>query len=167
MKTLLLLRHAKSSWKQPSAGDHERKLKKRGRKDAGKAGQLLTAEGLLPDLILSSTARRCRQTVEQVIHHSDYRGEARMIGELYEADGAKIREIVSKMPDNVSRVAIVAHNPGMEEFLEGIVGEHTPLPTAALAVVELPINAWSDLNAETRGNVTRAWQPQGEKSGGH
>ena len=56
MKTLLLLRHAKSSWKQPSAGDHERKLKKRGRKDAGKAGQLLTAEGLLPDLILSSTA---------------------------------------------------------------------------------------------------------------
>ena len=87
-----------------------------------------------------------------------------MIGELYEADGAKIREIVSKMPDNVSRVAIVAHNPGMEEFLEGIVGEHTPLPTAALAVVELPINAWSDLNAETRGNVTAHGSPRAKRA---
>jgi phosphohistidine phosphatase len=166
MKTLLLLRHAKSSWKQPSAGDHERKLKKRGQKDAGKAGELLAADGLLPDLILSSTARRCRQTVEQIIHHSDYRGEARLTGELYEADGAKLREIVSKMPDNVSRVALIAHNPGMEEFLESVLGEHTPLATSALAVVELPINAWSDLSTETRGNLTRAWQPHADKGGG-
>src|SRR5438445_11592435 len=123
MKTLLLLRHAKSSWKDSNSEDHERRLKKRGRKEARKIGRFLTTEHLMPDTIVSSSARRCRQTAEHVIHFSDYRGEARITGELYEADAAKLREFVSKLNDQVGRVILIGHNPGLEEFLEAVVGE--------------------------------------------
>src|SRR5438132_112202 len=146
MKTLLILRHAKSSWKDSSADDHERRLKKRGRKEARKIGRLLTAENLMPDTIVSSSARRCRQTAEHVMHHSDYRGEARITPELYEADTARLREFVSKLSDHTTRAILIGHNPGLEEFLESLVGDHTPVTTCALAQVDLPINTWADLS---------------------
>jgi phosphohistidine phosphatase len=160
MKTLLLLRHAKSSWKDTSIEDHERRLKKRGRKEARKIGRLLAAENLMPDLIVSSVARRCRQTAEQVIRESDYRGEVRFTPELYEADAAKLREAVCKLSDQVARVIVIGHNPGVEEFLEPLVGAHTPLSTGALAHVELPIESWADLSSETRGNLIKVWEPR-------
>jgi phosphohistidine phosphatase len=160
MKTLFLLRHAKSSWKDTSIEDHERRLKKRGRKEARRIGRLLAAENLMPDLIVSSVARRCRQTAEQVIHHSDYRGEVRFTPELYEADASRLREAVSKLSDQVARVIVIGHNPGLEEFLEPLVGEHTPLGTGALAHVELPVESWADLSSETRGNLIKTWEPR-------
>jgi len=160
MKTLLLLRHAKSSWKDSSAQDHERKLKKRGKKEARKIGRLLAAENLMPDLIVSSVARRCRQTAEQVIHHSDYRGEARFMPEVYEADAAQLREVASKLNEGAARVVLIGHNPGLEEFLEALAGQHTPLETGALAQVELPIDAWADLSGEIRGNLVKLWDPR-------
>ena len=67
MKELLILRHAKSSWKDPSLDDHDRPLNKRGKKASKRMGQLLADEGIVPDLILSSTARRARRSVRQVL----------------------------------------------------------------------------------------------------
>src|SRR5262249_39964071 len=103
MKTLLLLRHAKSSWKDSNIDDHERRLKKRGRKEARKIGGLIAAENLMPETIVSSSARRCRQTVDQVVHHSDYRGEIRMTRELYDADAASLRAFIGKLSDLAAR----------------------------------------------------------------
>ena len=160
MKTLLLLRHAKSSWKDSEVDDHERSLNKRGKKDAPKMGRLLREEDLLPDLIVSSSAKRCRKTTEHVIHASGYRGETRFCGELYEADAARLRDFLSGLDGETARVLLIAHNPGMEELLEPLVGEYTPLTTAALAKLELPIDAWSELNAETRGTLAKVWQPR-------
>ena len=160
MKTLLLLRHAKSSWKNSDIDDHERPLNKRGKKDAPKIGRLLHDENLLPDLIVASSAKRCRKTAEHVIHTSGYRGETRICGELYEADGAKLREILSKLGEHVSRVIVIAHNPGLEELLEPLAGVYTPLTTAGLAHIELPIESWADLAGDTRGNVHNIWQPR-------
>ena len=74
MKLLLILRHAKSSWKDPDLDDHDRPLNKRGRRDAPRMGRLLRKEDLLPDLILSSTAVRARMTAEMVADASRYRG---------------------------------------------------------------------------------------------
>src|SRR5262245_24157895 len=110
MKTLLLLRHAKSSWKDSDIDDHERPLNKRGKKDAPKMGRLLGDEALLPELIVSSSAKRCRKTVEQVIQHSGYRGETRICGELYEADAARLRSFLARLENHPSRVLLVAHN---------------------------------------------------------
>jgi phosphohistidine phosphatase len=160
MKTLLVLRHAKSSWNDPNIDDHERRLKKRGRKEARKMGRLIAAENLLPDCIASSSARRCRQTADHVIHHSDYRGEIRMTPELYDADAARLREFVGKLSDQAARVMLVGHNPGLEEFLESLIGQHTPLTTGALAQVELAVDRWADLNSDTRGTLIKVWEPK-------
>ena len=160
MKTLLLLRHAKSSWKDASSEDHERRLKRRGKKEARKIGGLVIAEKLTPDLIVASSARRCRQTAEHVIHFSDYRGETRITGELYEADVPRLREFVSKLSNQVGRVILIGHNPALEEFLKSLIGEHTPLSTGALAHVELPIDNWADLSSDTRGSLIKVWEPR-------
>jgi phosphohistidine phosphatase len=160
MKTLLLLRHAKSSWKDSDVDDHDRPLNKRGKKDAPRMGRLLREEDVLPDLIMASSARRCRKTAEHVIQHSGYRGETRITGELYEADASKLRAILAALPEGVQRVLLLGHNPGMEELLESFAGVYTPLTTAALAQLELPIDSWSELTSQTRAELARLWQPR-------
>ena len=160
MKTLLLLRHAKSSWKDDNLDDHDRPLNKRGKREAPRMGQLLKDENLLPDLIVCSSARRCRKTAEHVIQNSGYRGETRITSELYEAGAVPLRQILARMPDAQQSVLLIAHNPGMEELLESLIGVYTPLTTAALAQVELPIRHWRDLSDNTRGRLVNLWQPR-------
>jgi len=75
MKTLLILRHAKSSWKNPGLADHNRPLNKRGKRDAPRVGRLLRDKNLTPDLILSSTAKRALDTAEAAAESSGYEGE--------------------------------------------------------------------------------------------
>jgi len=160
MKTLLLLRHAKSSWKDSDLDDHDRPLNKRGKNDAPKMGRLLREEEMLPDLVIASSAKRCRKTAEHVIHSSGYRGETRIHGELYEAGAEKLRQFLANLDDSIGCVLLIAHNPGMEEFLEPLAGAYTPLSTAALAHVELPIDSWRDLTADSRGALIKLWQPR-------
>jgi phosphohistidine phosphatase len=160
MKTLLLLRHAKSSWKDSDLDDHERPLNKRGKKDAPRMGQLLKDEGLVPDLILASSAKRCRKTADHVIHTSGYRGETRITGDLYEANATRLRQALAGLPDGVSRVLLIAHNPGLEELLEPLAGAYTPLSTSALAQIDLSIERWGEFTSETPGKVVQVWQPQ-------
>jgi phosphohistidine phosphatase len=160
MKTLLLLRHAKSSWKNAGLDDHDRPLNKRGKRDAPRMGQLLVEEELLPELMVTSTARRARKTAEHVIHASGYRGETRMTSELYDATGRQLRQFVEALPDGMSRVLLIGHNPGLEELLEGLIGQYAPLSTAALAHVELPGDTWRDLAADSPARLIKVWQPQ-------
>jgi phosphohistidine phosphatase len=160
MKTLLLMRHAKSSWKDSDQDDHDRTLNKRGKRDAPRMGQLLADEQLLPDLVLASSAKRCRKTAEHVIHESGYRGETRFTAELYEADADKLGEVLKSVPEGVRRLLVIAHNPGLEVFTEQLTGEYTPLTTAALAHVELPIDRWSELTEVRAGKLVKLWQPR-------
>lgn len=160
MKTLLLLRHAKSSWKDSEIDDHERPLNKRGKKDAPRMGRLLKEDDLLPDFVVASSAKRCRKTADHVIHTSGYRGETRITGDLYESGAIQLRALLAALDDRTNRVLIIAHNPGLEELLESLSGVYTPLTTAALAQIELPIDRWSDLTAETRGQLVKLWQPR-------
>ena len=158
MKTLLLLRHAKSSWKDGDLDDHDRPLNKRGKRDAPRMGQLLRDEGLLPDLIVASSARRARKTAEHVIQASGYRGETRITGDLYEAGADKLRQVVAGLPDSCNRALLVGHNPGLEELLGSLLGSYTPLTTAALAHLDLPIAAWSEI-ASAKATLQHLWQP--------
>jgi phosphohistidine phosphatase len=160
MKTLLILRHAKSSWKDSDLDDYERPLNKRGKKDAPKMGRLLRDQELLPDFIVASSARRCRKTAEHIIQHSGFRGETRFCAELYETNAEALREFLTTLDNGLSRVLLIAHNPGLEELLETLAGEYMPLSTSALVHVELPIDSWSALRNDTRGNVLNIWQPR-------
>jgi phosphohistidine phosphatase len=159
MKTLLLLRHAKSSHKDADVDDHERPLNKRGKKDAPKMGRLLKNEGLMPDLIVASTAKRCRKTAEHVIAASGYRGETRFCGEIYEAHASALIEFLAGLESEAKRVLFIGHNPGMEELLESFIGMYTPLSTAALAQVELDVDEWGGIRKEPKAKLVKIWQP--------
>lgn len=160
MKTLLLLRHAKSSWKDSELEDHERPLNKRGKRDAPRMGQLLRDEHLLPDLIISSSAKRTRRTAELVVEASGYRGETRLVRDCYEASASQLLACVQSFPESAGRVLLVGHNPGLEELLEQFTGEYRPLSTAALAWLEIPTENWSEINQETRAELKHLWQPR-------
>lgn len=160
MKTLLLLRHAKSSWKDSDLDDHDRPLNQRGKRDAPRMGQLLRAEKLAPSFILTSSAKRCRKTAEHVIHECGYRGETRITGELYEAGVPQLCDLIAAVPAHCERLLVIGHNPSLEELLEQLTGSYTPLTTAALAQVELPLEAWREFGPATRGTLQQVWQPR-------
>jgi phosphohistidine phosphatase len=160
MKTLLILRHAKSSWKDDSLPDHDRPLNKRGLKDAPRMGQLLRQEDLLPDLILCSTAQRARRTAEIVAEESGYEGELRLSRDLYAFDAQAYLEVLAGLADEYERVMLVGHNPAMEELLEALTGAFERLPTAALARISLPIEHWSELEDGPEGELIDVWRPK-------
>lgn len=160
MKTLLLLRHAKSSWKYPDLADHDRPLNKRGKQTAPRIGQLLKDENLLPDLILSSTAARAQTTARKVAKASGYAGDIRATRELYESGPETYLALLQAMADDHTRVLVVGHNPDLEMLLEHLTDEAETLPTAALAQVELAITHWQELNEDTEGKLVRVWRPK-------
>ena len=161
MKTLLVLRHAKSSWSDSSLDDHERPLNARGRRDGPQMGKLLREMGLRPDLIISSDAVRARDTTEAVARAAAYDGPIRLEHRLYAASPADILGVLRATPDSqTGTVMIVGHTPGLEELVAQLTGEHQDLPTAALVQVALSIDRWRDLKGTTRGRLVGIWRPK-------
>lgn len=160
MKSLLILRHAKSSWKEVGLSDHDRPLNKRGRHDAPKMGRLIRQKGLAPQLIICSGAKRARETVERVIEACGCKGELRFSEELYAAGPEAYIKVLKELDDRYERVMVVGHNPGLEELLEVLTAEEHLLPTAALAQLALPIKKWRELDDSTEGDLIKLWAPR-------
>ena len=160
MKTLLLLRHAKSSWKHPELADHDRPLNKRGRRDAPRMGDLLNDMGLVPDLIVSSTAARARSTAEAVAERCANAGPLHLTHDLYHADPATGLEVVREYARDETSVMWVGHNPGLEWCLHLLTGRDDAMPTAALAHVQLDIAEWPDLDESAEGELAQLWLPR-------
>jgi phosphohistidine phosphatase len=159
MKTLLILRHAKSSWKEAELADHDRPLNKRGKRDAPRIGKLVRQEDLVPDLILSSTAKRAHKTSEAVAEESGYRGEVQLIPELYAAPPEAYLEAVKGLRDEYSRVMVVGHNRAWRSWSRPLPGNGEPADGAAQ--VALPSRRWQDLDDETEGETGEsvdAWE---------
>ncbi len=149
MKTLLILRHAKSSWKHPELSDHDRPLNKRGKHEAPLMGQLLKDKKLVPDLIISSTAVRAKDTALAIAEGVGYVKEIIFHSTLYAASPDAYIKAISNVADNdkdYSTILVIGHNPGLEELIEVLTGEMHELATCELAVIELPTKKWSDLN---------------------
>ncbi|HLE70613.1 MAG TPA: histidine phosphatase family protein [Vicinamibacteria bacterium] len=161
MKTLMLLRHAKSSWKDSDVVDHDRPLNKRGKKAAPQMGRLLSKEGLVPELILSSTAVRTRETAEAVAKASSYKGPIELLDTLYLAMAGKLlSEAQSHTPDSVGRLLLVGHNPGMEDLVEILSGKREAFPTAALAVFKVGIDGWKALELGVEAKLVKVYRPK-------
>jgi phosphohistidine phosphatase len=161
MKTLLVLRHAKSSWDDSRIDDHERPLNNRGRRDAPRMGDVLREHGLTPALIISSDAERARLTTEAVAEAARYAGEIRFDRKLYLASPTDIVAVLRTVAEtNADIVMIVGHNPGLEELVAKLTGEQQDFPTAALAQIALPIERWRDLKLSTRGTLSGLWRPK-------
>jgi phosphohistidine phosphatase len=161
VKTLLVLRHAKSSWDDPSLDDHERPLNARGERDAPRMGRIARKKRLDVELIVSSDALRARLTAEAVADAAGYHGQILLDPRLYHASAADILAILrSTVEHNVATVMIVGHNPGLEDLVARLTGEAEGLPTAALAQITLPIDRWPDLTTSTRGTLVGLWRPK-------
>ena len=159
MKNLLLMRHGKSSWKDTSLSDHERPLKKRGRKDTARIAKLLSKKDLVPQFILCSNAKRARQTAKILMDESDFGGDIEYLDSFYMAEPAIFYEKLRLLPD-VESVMIIGHNPGLETLLQLLDGNISSLPTAAVSIISLPVDSWEDIDEDTTGELIEFWRPR-------
>jgi len=160
MKTLLLMRHAKSSWKEKGIEDLERGLNKRGLKDASMMGTLLVEKELVPQRILCSSAIRGRRTAELVAEACHFIGEITYLNSFYLAEPDAYIEGLTSLPDNLERVMIIGHNPGLEGLLQIFSHQVESLPTAAIAHLVLSVKEWSEINRDTPGDLVDLWRPR-------
>jgi len=161
MKTLLVLRHAKSSRDDPALDDRDRPLAARGERDAPRMGRLVRDEQLSPDLVVCSDAVRARQTAEAMAEAAGYSGTILLEHRLYAAEAAVIFAVLRDVVEpDVDTVMIVGHNPGLEDLVSGLTDAREDLPTAALAQLALPIDRWSEIGPRTRGTLVRVWHPR-------
>lgn len=167
MKTLTLLRHAKSGWDDTVSRDFDRPLNPRGRKAARTIGFEMKARGLGFDLVLASPARRVIETLEEVaVSYGPL--DARYDERLYLASAATLLDMVRTAPDQVERLLLVGHNPGLEEIAlilssrdgTGLRGEvEIKYPTGTVAEIELPTERWAEVKERT-GKIVRFIRPR-------
>jgi phosphohistidine phosphatase len=160
MKTLLIMRHAKSSWKDKDLKDRKRPLSKRGKRNAPQMGELIKEKELIPQIILSSDAVRARQTVEMLTETSGFTGEVKYDDDLYMAEADEYLDSLRKVSDDFERVMIVGHNPGLESLLPLLTGRVESLPTAAIAHLTLPVDHWKELSKKTKAELVEIWKPK-------
>lgn len=167
MKTLTLLRHAKSGWDDPVSRDFDRPLNPRGRRAARTVGLEMKAQGLAFDLVLASPARRVIETVEEVAAGFGAI-EPKFDERLYLASASTLLEIVRAAPDESGRLLLVGHNNGLEDLAlslsrsdeAGLRGEiEVKYPTGTVAEIELPVERWTEVKTGI-GRITRFIRPR-------
>lgn len=154
MKTLGLLRHAKSDWDDMSTRDFDRGLNQRGRRGAALIGEHIRSGDRAWDIVLASPAERVKRTLETAALGLAPRWDQR----LYLSSAETMIEVVQELAGDADRVLIAAHNPGLQEMLLKLIAPakenalfdeaSIKFPTAAYAVIELDIDSWDDLGGE-------------------
>jgi phosphohistidine phosphatase len=161
MKTLLVLRHAKAAGDAPK-GDKDRALTKRGERDAALIAQQLSDIAARPDAVVTSDARRARQTAAIVAAAIGFAPPLTIEPALYAAGVDTLLQIVRELPDTAGCVLLVGHNPGFEQLSAALSGDGSPaahLPTAGLAPLEFDVARWSDVRPRT-GRLRGIYTPQ-------
>ena len=160
MKTLLILRHAKSSWDNPDLTDYDRPLNKRGKRDAPRMGKHLQEQELVPDRILTSSAKRARQTAKKAAEACNYSRKIKKVDSFYHAPLGVYLEKLQTLANKYHCVMVVGHNPTMEHLVRHLTEQIERMPTAALAQIELPLQNWQSLDIQTRGTLVNLWTPK-------
>lgn len=159
MKSVLILRHAKSSWRHQDVNDHDRPLDKRGKRDAPYMGELLQDKHLVPDFIISSTAKRARSTAKAVAKAAGYKEDITLNQSLYAAPPTAYIDVLRDLSNEYVRVLMVGHNPGLEQLVDMLTGEEHTMSTCSLVHVQLRINSWNEMNYKTKGKLIGIWKP--------
>ncbi|MBL8013592.1 MAG: histidine phosphatase family protein [Candidatus Omnitrophica bacterium] len=160
MKFLYILRHAKSSKNDPSLMDFDRPLNSRGLKTAPLMGRLAFERKWSFDVILSSPAIRAKQTAELFAREAHFHNKLKFVKSFYPGEPQTYLEVLAQQDDTYQSILVVGHNLALENLLEHLVRKHEPLPTAALAQVELPIRQWTDLSIESQGRLITILKPK-------
>ena len=161
MKTLYVLRHAKSSWDDPDLADFDRPLNTRGKTAASFMGDLMDRNDLVPDVILASPAVRAKTTAALVTAAAGFEAKVEHEERIYEASPQSLRQVAAAIDDSFGSAMLVGHNPGMEGFIRFLTGRLESMPTAALAVIDLDIENWDQIDAES-GRLRKLFRPKEE-----
>ena len=168
MRRLLLLRHAKSSWSEPGASDHERPLNRRGQEAAPRIGAYLARHTLMPDRVLCSTARRARETWELVAAEAPGAPPATFTDRLYDASSRALVDVFRNAEPDAKSLLVVGHNPGLQEVATQLIASgdledrerlREKLPTGGLVVIDFAIADWSKLHPRS-GRLERFVVPR-------
>ena len=148
MKTLYLVRHAKSSWDFPHLSDYNRPLNKRGKKNAPQMGQRLAARSIRPDILLSSPAKRAYSTAKSVAKEIKYPIEMIHTHEqIYHAGARDLLSVIQNVSDQHQTLMLVGHNPGFTDLANDLANESiSNIPTAGLVAIKFKVDSWSLVN---------------------
>lgn len=157
MKTVILMRHGKSSWKDKSLDDHDRPLNNRGRKAVPLMARWLAERDLQPEVVLCSSSRRTRETLDGMQAATPALPAPHISGRLYEAGPTALLEELKALPDSCGVVLVIGHQPGLGELLRLLAARvRTPelnrafekFPTAAVAILRAKLGGWAELGPE-------------------
>ena len=150
MKRLYLVRHAKSSWKNPDLADFDRPLNKRGKRDTPAMANRLKEQGVSPDLILSSPAKRALKTARVIARATGYpKKKIRTDRSIYSDGQSAILELLRSLDHAISEVMVFGHNPDLTVLAEDLSGYRVSnIPTCGIFCVDFDIDAWQDLTAD-------------------
>lgn len=161
MKQLTLIRHAKSSWKEPELTDFERPLNQRGQRDLPLMASRVRGFELIPDRLLYSSALRTRLTAQVLADTLRLPAAACIeVPEMYEACWETLLNLLQGQPDQLQHIMLVGHNPGLADLGNYLSGEHLPhFPTSAVQQLALSVLSWSEL-AENCATLQRFDYPK-------
>ncbi|RUA17853.1 MAG: hypothetical protein DSY55_01340 [Clostridia bacterium] len=145
MKTIVLMRHAKSDWGAQYESDFQRPLNTRGLRDAPVMAAFLARHKLLPAMVVTSPAQRARVTADYVVREDMFSGELIEDDRIYLASATMLLDVVHDLPEAIDSVMLVGHNPGMEDLISTLSGGVVRMPTAAIASLRLHTDAWADV----------------------
>lgn len=158
MRTLLVMRHAKSDWSSDYGSDHDRPLNDRGVRSARLMGKVLTAENLTPELVISSTAVRARTTAELANEAGGWNAEIIRDRVLYDGGVDAVVEVV-KGARNATRLMVVGHQPTWSMLVRSLTGRSAEMKTATVAAIEFDLDRWSDAMSSP-GTLVTVYQPR-------
>ena len=147
MKQLILVRHAKSSWDEPDLADIDRPLNKRGKTDAPEMGLRLKKQGIMPELMISSPAKRARSTAKKIAKQLQYPKENIKFAEgIYEATPDNLLMLVKNVQGNPGTLMLFGHNPGITEFANSLTGINIHnIPTCGIVSIQFDVDEWQQV----------------------
>ena len=157
---LILMRHAKSDWSDHSLSDHERPLNNRGRRDAPRMAQWLTEIDMVPDVVLSSSSVRTRETVALMVEQWTNEPVLSFTDNLYHSSAESILTVIRSDACDARRLMVVAHNPGMAHLVSGLSNQLIEMPTAAIAIFQLQLADWNHVGPGTPIDLIQHMRPK-------
>ncbi|VAX26342.1 Phosphoglycerate/bisphosphoglycerate mutase [hydrothermal vent metagenome] len=150
MKTLYIVRHAKSSWDERGIPDHDRKLNARGLRDAPKMGEVLANKGYHPDIIYSSSANRALITAKIIAEKIGYPLDKIIVTrDIYDAITQDLVSLINRIDDEYKSAMMFGHNPGFTVLANILADKYIDnMPTCAVAVIELNVDSWKNVESD-------------------
>jgi Phosphohistidine phosphatase SixA len=149
LKKLLIIRHAKSDWNTSFISDFERPLNERGLRDAPLMGSFLKEKQHIPDLIISSGAKRAISTAKLVSKKLNYKGDIIVNNEIYNASADDIKNVINTIEEKYKTVFIFGHNPGLSHLVNDLTSQWIDIKTCCVTVLDFTVKKWNHIIKDT------------------